>query len=74
MNDLPEMEDELRELLADQIVQTSITSEITAEILKVEGEEGVNVIEFRKKDGSPQLYNDHIKWIIEHMQQSNDED
>lgn len=70
--DPPEMEEDLRELFQEDGASTTITSEMTAEILKIEGEEGSNVIEFRRKDGSPQLYNDHVAWIINHMQQEED--
>lgn len=66
------MEEDLRELFQEDGASTTITSEITAEILKIEGEEGSNVIEFRRKDGSPQLYNDHVALIINHMQQEED--
>ena len=61
----PEMDEELRELLQEETAEQSIiTTEVTAEILKIEGEDdGKNVIEFRRKDGSPQLYNDHVRWI-----------
>lgn len=70
--DPPEMDDDLRELFQEDVVQTVISTEITAEILRIDGEEGRNVIEFRRKDGSPQLYTDHVKWITEHMQNDGD--
>ena len=71
----PEMDEELRELLqGDNVQQMSINAEITAEILKIEGEEGKNVIEFRQKDGSPNLYMEHVKWVKDHMQQDREEE
>ena len=66
----PEMDEDLRELLQEETYeQSTITTAVTAEILRIEGEdEGKNVIEFRRKSGSPQLYNDHVRWIVGHMQ------
>ena len=43
--------------------------------MKIQGEEeGKNVIEFRRKSGDTQLYNDHVRWIVDHMQQDKEED
>ena len=74
--DPPEMDEELRELFQEDEVQVTATAEITAEIMQIEGEEneGTNVIEFRRKDGSPQIYNDHVSWLVNYMQQDREEE
>ena len=51
--DPPEMDEWLREQIGDEVAEITESSELTAEILEIEGEEGANVIEFRRKDGSP---------------------
>ena len=77
--DPPEMDEELREFLQEDeeetYEQSTITTEVSAEIMKIDGEEeGKNVIEFRRKAGDTQLYNDHVRWIVDHMQQDREED
>ena len=70
------MEEELRELFDEDEEQTIATAKITAEIMQIQGleNEGTNVIEFRRKDGSPQIYNDHVSWLVNYMQQDREEE
>lgn len=53
-------DDDLMELLTDN-AQSSITTScnVTAEILKIEGQDGSYVVEFLRKDGSPAQFTDH---------------
>ena len=65
---LDDLDDELMELLVDN-PESNITNSchITAEILKIEDEDGSHVIEFLRKDGSPQQFLDHASQVIQKM-------
>ena len=65
---LDDLDDELMELLADEN-QSSITKScnVTAEILKIDGVDGSHVIEFIRKDGSPQQFMDHASQVTHKM-------
>lgn len=71
--DPPEMDDDIREFFDESHNQnTTIDAEVTAEILQIQDDEEQNVVEFRRKNGDPSLYNEHISHIVDEMQQEQD--
>ena len=67
------MDDDIREFFDESHNQnTTIDAEVTAEILQIQDDEEQNVVEFRRKNGDPSLYNEHISHIVDEMQQEQD--
>jgi len=69
-----DLDDELLELLFENEAQSNTTSaSISLEILKVEGEEGKHVLEFIRKEGSPDCFRDHAQQLGQQMLQKDGE-
>ena len=71
------MDEELMELLGEvEQEMTTMSTEITAEILKIAGADESSpfnhAIEIRRRDGNPDLYQTHTRTLTEHMQSERD--